>query len=101
MGAHLLFNISGILIWYTVWPLRSIPINAAKYLGATTADYRWFAVAYLVACFFVIPAIIMGISIGSTIAAIVLTAAAIVVVINIMQKRKPEWLPAKLRSWEW
>merc|ERR1711871_292250 len=65
--AHLLFNISGIAIWYGIWPLRAVPINAAKFLGATTAVYRWFAVAYLFLCFFVIPAIIMGISLASTV----------------------------------
>ena len=31
--AHLLFNISGILIWYACWPLRAVPIAAAKFLG--------------------------------------------------------------------
>merc|ERR1711998_350790 len=69
--AHLLFNLTGIFIWYTIWPLRKIPINAAKFLGDTTAKYRWFALAYLAMCFFIIPAIIMGISIASDAAAIV------------------------------
>merc|ERR1719326_1744783 len=53
--SHLLFNLSGIVIWYVIWPLRAVPISAAKFLGNTTADYRWFAVAYLALCFFLIP----------------------------------------------
>ena len=104
--AHLLFNISGILIWYTVWPLRVIPIDAAKFLGATTAAYRWFAVAYLIMCFFLIPGIIFGISLGSMVATIVVIAvalsiAAFVVVVNVMQNRCPHCLPKTLRTWEW
>ena len=104
--AHLLFNISGILIWYTVWPLRAIPINAAKFLGATTAVYRWFAIAYLIMCFFLIPGIIFGISLGSMVATIVVIAvalsiAAFVVVVNVMQNRCPHCLPKTLRTWTW
>merc|ERR1719331_2917906 len=37
--SHLLFNFSGIFIWYVIWPLRAVPINAAKFLGNTTAVY--------------------------------------------------------------
>ena len=53
--AHLFFNLTGIVIWYVIWPMRRFPINAAKFLGDTTAKYRWFALAYLFMCFFVIP----------------------------------------------
>merc|ERR1712022_90542 len=63
--AHLLFNITGIFIWYVIWPLRAIPINAAKFLGNTTAKYRWFALAYLAMCFFIIPLIFMSLSLAS------------------------------------
>merc|ERR1719473_1576493 len=41
--SHLLFNITGIFIFYVIWPLRALPVAAAKYLGNTTAEYRWFA----------------------------------------------------------
>merc|ERR1711998_423548 len=103
--AHLFFNLSGIVIWYVIWPLRALPINAAKFLGDTTAVYRWFAVAYLFFCFLAIPAVIMGISIASTAAVIVVITIALIIIIsiciiNVMQKRKPQWLPAKLQNWE-
>jgi sodium-dependent phosphate cotransporter len=104
--AHLLFNISGIIIWYVIWPFRVVPINAAKFMGATTAKYRWFAVAYLFVAFFIVPAIIMGISIGSTpgvivVISIVLAIAFFILIVNVLQARRPNWLPAKLRTWEW
>merc|ERR1719453_1692005 len=54
---HLFFNLSGIMLWYVIWPLRAIPINAAKFLGNTTAEYKWFAPFYLFMCFFLIPLI--------------------------------------------
>ena len=104
--SHLLFNITGILIWYVVWPLRAIPINASKFLGNTTAKYKWFAVAYLAMCFFIIPAIVMGISLGSNAAAatIVIIFALVclfIFFINWMQGAHKEKLPAGLQSWDW
>jgi len=102
--SHLLFNISGIALWYGIWPLRGVPIAAAKFMGNTTAKYRWFAVAYLVFCFFLIPALFMAISLASTAAcivviAIVLVALAFIFIVNVLQARKPTVLPAALRSW--
>ena len=42
--SHLFFNLTGIFIFYTIWPLRALPIRAAKFMGNTTAEYRWCAV---------------------------------------------------------
>jgi len=103
--AHLFFNLSGIFMWYVIWPMRRFPIGAAKFLG-DTAKYRWFALAYLFMCFFVIPAIIMGISIASDAAAIVVIVIAVLIAlfvsfVNTLQARSPEKLPEKLRTWEW
>jgi sodium-dependent phosphate cotransporter len=39
--AHLFFNLCGILVWYVVWPLRSVPIAMARRLGNATAAHRW------------------------------------------------------------
>jgi solute carrier family 34 (sodium-dependent phosphate cotransporter) len=55
--AHLLFNISGIVLFYVIWPLRVLPINAARFLGNTTAKYRWFALFYLGVVFIMLPSI--------------------------------------------
>jgi len=102
--SHLLFNISGIFIWYVFWPARALPLNAAKFLGNTTAKYRWFALAYLFVAFFIVPAIVFAISLGSNAAsaAVVIIAvlfALAVWFINWMQANKPESLPAGLRDW--
>jgi sodium-dependent phosphate cotransporter len=102
--AHLLFNITGIFIWYVIWPLRAVPISAAKFLGNTTADYKWFALAYLATCFFIIPAIFMALSLASTplsivIALIFVVIAVFVLIVNKLQKSKPDALPAALKTW--
>merc|ERR1711998_483575 len=83
---HLFFNFSGIFIFYVIWPLRALPINAAKFLGNTTAKYKWFALYYLFMCFFLIPVIFF--------------AGLFVVIVNTLQTRKPDVLPGVLKSWD-
>ena len=102
--AHLFFNLTGTSIWYVIWPLRAIPIGAAKFLGDTTAVYRWYALAYIVMCFLVIPLIWMGMAIASTalvvvVSTLVLVVLAFITIINVMQTRCPEKLPAMLQDW--
>lgn len=63
---HLFFNLCGIMIYYPV-PAMRFPIPVAKGLGRITAEYRWFAIAYLVFVFFLIPISIFGLSMGKTI----------------------------------
>jgi len=49
---HLFFNIYGILLFY---PLRRIPIGAAKGLGRLVTRSRLYAVAYVLLVFFFVP----------------------------------------------
>jgi len=103
--AHLLFNITGICLFYVLWPMRALPIAAAKHLGNVTAKYRWFALAYLAFCFLLIPLVFFGLSMAGIVPlviviVIVLIIIVFVIIVNVLQKRKPEYLPAKLRTWE-
>ena len=102
---HLFFNLSGIVVFYVVWPLRALPINAAKFLGNTTAKYKWFALAYLFMCFFLIPIIFFGLSLANqalcaVVAILSFLAGLFVIIVNTLQVRKPSALPAKLRTWD-
>ena len=104
--AHLFFNLTGIFIWYSIWPLRQVPIRLAKALGDTTAKYRWFALAYLAVCFFIVPAIFMGFSLAGDAPLLVLITLCLITAVfvgfvNVMQARFPERLPHKLRTWAW
>ncbi len=55
--------IEGILIWFPI-PFMRFPVPMAKKLGEITASYRWFAVVYIVSAFFLIPAIVFGLSVA-------------------------------------
>ena len=103
---HLFFNILGISIWYP-WPkLRGIPIRLARALGNITAEYRWFAVVYLICMFFMFPAVVFGLSLAGwevilSVGLIAIAIGAAIVTINMLQKKKPEVLPSSLQTWDW
>ena len=104
---HLFFNISGILLWYPIPYFRRVPISLANTLGNKTAEYRWFAVAYLVLAFLLLPAAVFGLSLaGCPILVGVLAPPFIllllfVIIVNILQRKAPRYLPKVLRDWEW
>ena len=100
---HLLFNITGILVFY-VLPVMRLPVAMARKLGEVTSEYRWFSVLYLLLMFFLLPALVFGLSLAGPLALyIVLTAAAVLVLLvttlNIAQRYSPKILPEKLKTW--
>ena len=101
---HLFFNISGILLFYPI-PFMRIPIRLAKMMGNTTARYRWFAILYLIVMFFILPGSVFALSmLGMTpmliVLGIVLLFIFVIILINIVQRKKPEALPSILRNWD-
>ncbi|KAL6110113.1 slc34a2 [Pungitius sinensis] len=101
---HFLFNISGIILWYPI-PFTRLPIRLAKGLGNITASYRWFAAVYIISFFFVLPLVIFSLSLAGWVVLVgvgapLVIALIIILVINVLQKRKPGCLPAALRSWD-
>ena len=100
---HLFFNVFGILLYYPI-PFMRIPLPLCKILGNTTADYRWFAIMYLVVMFLLFPGFIMGISLNDIVFAVIgipfLIIMIFIVVVNIMQRKSPQYLPRVLRSWD-
>ncbi|XP_070836820.1 solute carrier family 34 member 2a [Chaetodon trifascialis] len=101
---HFLFNISGIILWYPI-PFTRLPIRLAKGLGNITASYRWFAAVYIICCFFVLPLFVFSLSLAGWpvlvgVGAPLVVMLILIIVINILQKRKPGCLPAALRSWD-
>lgn len=102
---HFFFNISGILLWYPIPHLRKVPLYLAKTLGNTTAKYRWFAILYILIMFFFLPGLVFGLSLISIwcLAAVGLPLVAVcvfVVIVNILQTKKPRLLPNKLQNWD-
>ena len=101
---HLFFNISGILIWYPIPFMRKVPVYLAKRLGDTTAKYRWFAVVYLVIIFFILPALVFALSLAgwkvmAGVGIPILCFLIVITIINIIQVKRPQVLPGRLRTW--
>jgi len=59
---HLLFNVTGILIFYPYPPLRRLPVRLARLLALRTSRNRWFALYYMLGIFFLLPLIFVMIS---------------------------------------
>lgn len=78
----------------------------AKFLGNCTAEYRWFAVLYMISMFAVVPAVFIGLSIAGSIYIIVLVSIlgvlfAFILVVKLLQNKFPKVLPPILRNWKW
>ncbi|XP_052805215.1 sodium-dependent phosphate transport protein 2A-like [Mya arenaria] len=102
---HLLFNICGILIYYPIPALRKIPLNCARFLGRVTAKYRWFAIAYLLLMFVLIPGGVFGLSLAGTIPSIIVGSlvclvVTFVIILNILQSKCNSCLPNSLKTWK-
>ncbi|XP_007182781.1 sodium-dependent phosphate transport protein 2C [Balaenoptera acutorostrata] len=102
---HFFFNLAGILLWYVV-PVLRLPIPLAKRFGDLTARYRWVAIAYLLLSFLLLPLAAFGLSLaGSTALAAVggplVVLVLLTVLVAILQRHRPAWLPRRLRSWAW
>ena len=101
---HLFFNISGILMFYPL-PFLRFPIDMAKFLGNETAKYRWFALLYLILSFFVLPAVVFGLSMVSwkVMVGVLVPIGALIIFVAIMkiiQRKLPKILPVFLRNWK-
>lgn len=85
--------------------MRHVPIRGAKFLGKTTARYRWFAVAYLFGVFFIIPCVLLALSLAGvwvlgTVLVIVALIIILTIILNQLQRRCPQRLPSQLQTWE-
>ena len=56
---HLLFNMTGMLIFLPLERLRQVPIRLANNLAGLTMRSRWYAVAYVGIFFFAVPALLV------------------------------------------
>lgn len=101
---HLFFNVSGIILYYPIPPLRRLPIRAAKFLGETTAKYRWFAMLYLILMFIMLPASVFVLSLAGKIPFICVLSfvgfvLTFVVLLNVLQRKCPNILPKCFQTW--
>ncbi len=59
---HVLFNLSGILLFYPLAAMRRLPSGAARWLSRVAIKNRLFAVAFILVIFFVIPGLAILVS---------------------------------------
>ena len=59
---HFVYNLLGVVVIYGVKFLREIPIAAAEGLAEATVKNKYYAAVYLVTLFFVLPAILIGVT---------------------------------------
>lgn len=101
---HLFFNVTAVAIFYPI-PFMRIPIPLAKMLGRITSKYRWFAGVYLFGMFLIIPMIVFALSYAGWIYLVIVGGPLflfmfVVTIINILQVKRPHYLPPRLRNWE-
>lgn len=60
---HLFFNVFGVLLIFGIPFLRKLPVIGAERLAAAASENKLVALVYLVGVFFVIPLILLGLSI--------------------------------------
>ena len=79
-----------------------------KKLGKLTANYRWFAIVYILFMFFVLPGIFMGLSFVDEVGITMYTFLALLVLLilsvallNYLQSHEKftQKLPEKLQNW--
>ncbi|XP_076102151.1 sodium-dependent phosphate transport protein 2B-like [Mytilus galloprovincialis] len=102
---HLFFNLTGVFAFYIIYPMRKLPIGAAKFMGNVTANYRWFALVYLISMYFLFPGIVFGLSLAGWrvllgIGVPVIILILFIIIINIIQWKASGILPRKLRTWD-
>uniref|UniRef100_A0A7E4WCN4 Na+/Pi-cotransporter n=1 Tax=Panagrellus redivivus TaxID=6233 RepID=A0A7E4WCN4_PANRE len=100
-----LYNVFAILLFYPIPFLRRIPIKLAMMFGNITAEYRWFALIYIIVVFVLFPAFLLGISFLPpvamfTILGLITVTATILLILSFIQKRWPKMLPETLRTWK-
>lgn len=100
---HLIFNTTGVLIFYPIPHLR-VPIRMARCIGRKAGEYRWFAVAYIIFLFFVFPAVVFFLSMAGWYVLLAVLGPLVlvlifVIVINFMQKKFAKILPDRLKNW--
>mmetsp|Transcript_26035 Transcript_26035/g.49385 ORF Transcript_26035/g.49385 Transcript_26035/m.49385 type:complete len:560 (+) Transcript_26035:958-2637(+) len=60
--AHLLFNVTGVFLWWPVPPARRLILWIATWLGKATRYWRSFPILFICVMFFGIPLLLLGIS---------------------------------------
>ncbi|MHA3914492.1 Na/Pi symporter [Halovulum sp. GXIMD14793] len=59
---HLTYNVLGVVFIYGLPFLRFLPVSMAEWMGATAAENKMAAAAYILGVFFILPGICLGVT---------------------------------------
>ena len=59
---HLIYNVLGVIFIFGMPVLRNIPLHCADWLANLATERKSLALAYIVAVFFLVPGLLVGIS---------------------------------------
>ena len=101
---HFFFNLSGCVLWYMFPHCRRIPLGLSRRIGQIVAEYRWFAVVYLLVVFFFLPLLILLLALIHWIVAVLFLLClslfiGLILTVRYLQTAHSHWLPIVLRSW--
>ena len=102
---HLLFNLSGVLLFYPLPPMRRVPLRVARAIGKISSQYRWFALVYICTVFLLVPGICFGLSLAGPFVfygalAPVVLLVAVLLALRFVQRTRPALLPSALQTFE-
>ncbi|KAE9552278.1 hypothetical protein FO519_004524 [Halicephalobus sp. NKZ332] len=99
-----IFNILGIILFYPLPFVKRVPDELAMKLGNKTAKYRWFALVYIATVYFLVPAVILGLSFLSPVPRYLFIGSIfnfvfIIIGTSVLQEKFPKILPKFLKNW--
>lgn len=103
---YLIFNIIGTMLWLP-FPFLRIPKFFSRKLGSIASQHRWFLPSNMLAHYYLIPLIIIGLSfVPNYLAFIVIGVphaliSLSLIVILLLRRYYPKILPQKLKSFDW
>jgi len=88
--AQTIYNLLGIVLFYPIPFLRHIPIKLAMKLGDKTAKYKWFALVYIVVVFFLMPGLLLALSLLPSpwvvgVISLLVVVIGLLILINLLQ----------------
>ena len=100
--AHLVFNVLGTLIWFPIPFMRNVPLAIAKFLGVQCARRRWIGFVYILNRYFIVPLVLIGLSLAGPAVFVGVTVPLFVifiawVIFEIVRRKRPAWLPLYMR----
>ncbi|MES1921612.1 hypothetical protein MHBO_003140 [Bonamia ostreae] len=94
---HFLFNFFGILVFYPIPYMRSLPLESSRALGYQVSKNRIYGILFILVVFFVIPGALLGLSFakgGVIVGAVLLYGTLLFVFVwRQIRVRRPQWIP--------